>query len=92
MVRFPGGTGGEREQQESGVGDRRVGEQALEVGLRDGGEVSEEQRGDGEDDQQFEHRTAGDFARNGSRKRIIRMKPAALEPTERKAVVGVGAP
>ena len=55
-------SGGEREQQESGVGDGGVGEQALEVGLRDGGEVSEEQRGDGEDEQEFDDRAAGEFA------------------------------
>ena len=57
--RFPGG---EREDQESGVGDGGVGEQALEVGLRDGGEVSEKQGGAGEDEQQREHRAAGEFA------------------------------
>src|SRR5690606_20886568 len=55
--------GGKREQQESGMGDRGIREQALEVRLRDGGQVSEKQRGDGEDEQQREHRTAGDLAR-----------------------------
>ena len=53
---------GEREDEETGVGDGGVGEQALEIGLRDGGEISEQQGGAGDDQQQRDHRAAGEFA------------------------------
>jgi len=56
-----GFAGGQREQQESGVGDGGIREQALEIGLRDGGKIAEQQGGAGEDQQDGEHRATGGF-------------------------------
>ena len=81
------------DQKIARVSDARIAEKAFEVGLRHRGEIAidQRQRGeDGEDDQKLGF-DAG-MTKNGSRTRRSTTKPAALDATERKAVIGVGAP
>ena len=85
--------GGDREEDESGVGNGRVGEETLEVVLWDGGQVAcqEGEAGEVRTIKVVWLRVMSEV-KKGSRMRRATMKPAALEPTERKAVMGVGAP
>ena len=77
------------DQQITRVGDARVGEQPFEISLRKRGEISVDQGQERDADEQT--CICGNM-KNGASTRSRTTKPAAFEPTERKAVTGVGAP
>ena len=82
------------DEDEAAVADAGIAEQALEVALRDGGEVAQQQREDRADGQQRDTRSPCRAAspKTPSTMRSRMMSPPAFEPTERNAVIEFGAP